>query len=121
MNASCTIISLLFALFYPNVGTVLSYFGAASGFLIIYCLPVFVHLKHKKTQMQNPILAEALQKNSYHFESRNTLASPKIIVNDDLIKSRSHYNSKKPSMLRYNIYYCLHMMIPLYGLATVVF
>jgi hypothetical protein len=88
MNASCTIISLLFALFYPNVGTVLSYFGAASGFLIIYCLPVFVHLKHKKTQMQNPILAEALQKNSYHFEKQNTLSSPKIIVNDDLIKLR---------------------------------
>lgn len=46
ITASFTIVAMLFALFYPNVGTVLAYFGAVSGLLIIYCLPVFVHLKH---------------------------------------------------------------------------
>jgi hypothetical protein len=60
MNASCTLIAMLFAMFYPNVGTVLSYFGAVSGLLIIYCLPVFVHLKYKDTSMKNPLLAEAI-------------------------------------------------------------
>jgi hypothetical protein len=74
MNASCTIISMLFAWFYPNVGIVLSYFGAVSGLLIIYCLPVFVHLKYKKTAILNPLLAEAIQRNSYDLSK--TVSSP---------------------------------------------
>ena len=41
LNAS----GFLCALFYPNVGSVLAYFGAVSGFLIIYTIPVIVHLK----------------------------------------------------------------------------
>ena len=32
------------AIFYPNVGSVLAYFGAIAGFLIIYTIPVLVHL-----------------------------------------------------------------------------
>ena len=35
---------LMFAIFYPNVGTVLAYVGAAAGFLVIYTIPVLVHL-----------------------------------------------------------------------------
>ena len=38
------IAGLLVTLFYPNVGYVLAYIGAFSGFLIIYLLPVLVHL-----------------------------------------------------------------------------
>ena len=90
MNASCTITALLFALFYPNVGTVLSYFGAVSGLLIIYCLPVFVHLKYKKTLLLNPLLAEAIQKNKFHAES-NLITSPKITLSDDFIKNRKDF------------------------------
>ena len=65
ITASFTMTATLFALFYPNVGTVLAYFGAVSGLLIIYCLPVFVHLKHMETKINNPLLAEAIKKNTY--------------------------------------------------------
>ena len=41
---SIVIINLMFALFYPNIGTVLSYVGAFCGFVIIYLLPVMVYL-----------------------------------------------------------------------------
>ena len=35
---------LMFAIFYPNVGSVLAYVGAVMGFIIIYTVPVLVHL-----------------------------------------------------------------------------
>lgn len=38
------IVCCLFALFYPNIGTVLSYVGAICGFVIIYLLPILVYL-----------------------------------------------------------------------------
>lgn len=38
------LVCMLFALFYPNIGTVLSYVGAICGFVIIYLLPILVYL-----------------------------------------------------------------------------
>ena len=46
INFGISFIPLLFALFYPNIGTILGYAGAISGFLIIYVLPVTTHLKY---------------------------------------------------------------------------
>jgi sodium-coupled neutral amino acid transporter 9 len=60
-----SIIPLLCALFYPNVGTLLSYVGALSGFVIIYCLPVMVYLKQKRLEITNPLLAEAIAQNEF--------------------------------------------------------
>ena len=60
LTVSISVIPLLCALFYPNVGTVLSYVGALSGFVIIYCLPVMVYLKKRKLEIMNPLLAEAI-------------------------------------------------------------
>ena len=45
LNVSLVLIPLAFALFYPNISTVLAYSGAISGFLIIYLFPVLVYLK----------------------------------------------------------------------------
>ena len=39
---------LMFAIFYPNVGTVLAYVGAVAGFIIIYTMPVLVYLSQIK-------------------------------------------------------------------------
>ena len=36
---------LMFALFYPNIGKLLAYIGAVTGFVCQYCFPIFVHLK----------------------------------------------------------------------------
>ena len=38
------LVCTLFALFYPNIGTLLSYVGAVCGFFIIYLLPVLVYV-----------------------------------------------------------------------------
>jgi len=65
MNLSMTLIPLLFALFYPNIGTILSYASAVSGLLIIYVFPVMVHLKQMKSRIMHPLLAEALETNEY--------------------------------------------------------
>lgn len=73
ISGSFTVIACLFALFYPNVGTVLAYFGAVSGLLIIYCLPVFVHLKYKETALLNPLLAEAIQKNQFQTTKKENM------------------------------------------------
>jgi amino acid permease len=53
-------VPLLFALFYPHVGDILSYVGAIAGFLIVYLLPVLTYLKVVRTQYENPILAKAI-------------------------------------------------------------
>ena len=45
------IVCTLFALFYPNIGTVLSYVGAVCGFVIIYLLPVLVHLAQSREEI----------------------------------------------------------------------
>jgi len=45
---SIVLFGLLFALFYPNIGTVLAYVGAACGFVIIYLLPVMVDLAQSR-------------------------------------------------------------------------
>lgn len=41
-------ICLCFALFYPNIGSILSYVGAVCGFIIIYLMPVLVYLAQSK-------------------------------------------------------------------------
>ena len=40
LNIVLILVPLLFALFYPAIGSVLAYVSAVSGFLIIYVLPV---------------------------------------------------------------------------------
>ena len=60
-----TFIPFLFALFYPNIGTVLSYVGAIAGFFIIYVVPCLVYLKYQRTKITNPLLAEAICLNEF--------------------------------------------------------
>ena len=82
LTVAITSVPLMFALFYPNVGTVLAYTGALSGFLIIYVLPVMVYLKQMKTKIEHPILAEAIRKNEFEVKGFSGATSPKIRVND---------------------------------------
>lgn len=48
---SIIFVCLVFALFYPNIGTVLSYVGAICGFVIIYFLPILVYLAQSKEEV----------------------------------------------------------------------
>jgi sodium-coupled neutral amino acid transporter 9 len=40
---------MMFALFYPNVGSILSWSGSVAGLFIIYILPCVVYVKMRKT------------------------------------------------------------------------
>ena len=44
IGVSLNLTGFMFTIFYPNVGSVLAYVGAIAGFLIIYTIPVLVHL-----------------------------------------------------------------------------
>lgn len=60
LNATISIFPLLFALFYPNIGTILGLVGSISGFLMIYTIPVFTYLKMKRLEIESPLLAAAI-------------------------------------------------------------
>lgn len=70
----------------------LSFAGALPGFLIIYLLPVMVHLKRMKTRIMNPILAEAIDHNAFGASAGQTKngipGTPKITVNDEFLRKR---------------------------------
>ena len=68
INIGINLFPLICALYIPNIGTLLSVVGTISGYLVIYVLPVFVYLKHMKTKITNPLLAEALVLNEYKTE-----------------------------------------------------
>ena len=58
-----TAIPLLFALFYPKVGSILGYAASVSGFFMIYVVPVFAYLKVEKLKITQPLLVAAMQEN----------------------------------------------------------
>jgi len=114
LNVGIITIPLLFTLFYPNIGTILGYMGALTGYLIMYILPVMVHLKRMKTRIDNPLLAEAIDMNA--FIARGQVAkpeeiggpptSPKLRIRDDFLKkNRSQMtkieSNKQKDMNRY--------------------
>ena len=63
INITISLIPLIFALFYPNIGTVLSYAASISGFFMIYVVPVMAYMKLNKIEIQHPLLADALKAN----------------------------------------------------------
>ena len=76
INVGISLVSLFFGVFYPNPGSILGYAGAISGFLMIYLIPVMTYLKMKKVEIENPLLAAAIQENEIRFmipEKRSTL------------------------------------------------
>ena len=84
---------LICALYIPHIGTLLAGISTLSGYLIIYILPVFVHLKHMRTQITNPLLAEALVMNEYkakQFEDK----SPQIVINNDFLRKKRNQEAR---------------------------
>lgn len=63
INVGISTVSLLLGVFYPKPGSILGYAGAVSGFLMIYLIPVMTYLKMKKVEIENPLLAAAIQEN----------------------------------------------------------
>ena len=93
MNVTLVFIPLLFALFYPNIGTLLAYVGAVSGFLVIFVIPIMVHLKQMRTRITNPLLAEALATNEFQMKFSDVV-SPKIELSDALIRRSKNLEAR---------------------------
>ena len=63
VNVGISLVSLSLGVFYPKPGTILGVAGATSGFLMIYLIHVITYLKMKKVEIENPLLAAAIQEN----------------------------------------------------------
>jgi hypothetical protein len=63
LNITISLIPLLFALFYPKIGSILSYTASVSGFFMIYVIPVTAYMKMRRLEITHPLLAAALQQN----------------------------------------------------------
>ena len=69
LNAAITLIPLTIALFLEEIGSLLAFTGSISGLVLIYALPVMVHLKRRYIQITNPLLAEAMARNGSALSS----------------------------------------------------
>lgn len=86
INLGISMVPLLFAIFYPNIGTVLSYASSVSGFFMIYLVPVMAYMKMKKLEILHPLLAAAIQENEVDLLvpsrrdtlPKNLMSSPKM-------------------------------------------
>ncbi len=95
LNVSITFIPFLLSIVYPNIGTVLGYVGAIAGFAIIYVYPVLVHLKHMRTKITNPLLAEAIKMNEISQAKQVPFkTSPQIAVNDKFLRKQKNMMSR---------------------------
>ncbi len=130
LNITIITIPMLFTLFYPNIGTILGYVGAFTGFAIMYLLPVMVHLKRMKLRITSPLLAEAIDMNAFQTSSvqkeNAPPSSPKININDDFLRKRRTRvaemdNQRKEDMNRYYTQCVLHTSIPIFGALIVFF
>lgn len=135
------------AIWIPNIGTLLASVSTLSGYLIIYVLPVFVYLKHQKTQIMNPLLAEALVMNEFKTKTFDD-KSPQIAVSDDILRKQRNLEARQGHVgnfggalagetqetisaieavneqakwRRYYIKYALHMVIPIYGTFVLIY
>jgi|TARA_B110000285_G_scaffold214995_1_gene260916 hypothetical protein len=61
LNIGISVVPLSMAIFYPKIGTILGYAGAASGFFMIYLIPVITYMKMRKIEILYPELASAIQ------------------------------------------------------------
>ena len=77
LNIGISTIPLIFALFYPKIGSILSYTASISGFFMIYVIPVTAYLKMKRLEITHPLLVAALQENEVHMYLPNSPMSPR--------------------------------------------
>jgi hypothetical protein len=80
----------LLSLFYPAIGVLAGYLGSVSALFCIYVLPTITYMKHKQTELENPLLAKALLENKFSIKTDNntgretvtSIKSPKIVVRE---------------------------------------
>mmetsp|Transcript_22503 Transcript_22503/g.27780 ORF Transcript_22503/g.27780 Transcript_22503/m.27780 type:complete len:139 (+) Transcript_22503:312-728(+) len=76
---------LICALYIPKISVLLSIVGTVAGYLIIYVLPIFVYMKHQRTKLTNPLLAEALVLNEFKTQKVDD-KSPQIVLSNEYLR-----------------------------------
>jgi len=76
LNIGISVVPLSMAIFYPKIGTILGYAGAASGFFMIYLIPVITYMKMRKIEILYPELASAIQQNEVQVIIPKTKSFP---------------------------------------------
>ncbi|KAJ4453616.1 Transmembrane amino acid transporter [Paratrimastix pyriformis] len=109
-------VTLMFAMFYPNIGMVLRFSGAISGVAFTYGLPSLVELlvRHRRhVEFRAALLADA---HSVHPEAAVTLdeASPLLPAAPLGPAERA---SLRHEQALYWMHFCLHGLILLFGLS----
>ena len=83
VNSTCLVVPTLITIFYPKIGSILGNIGAVAGLLIVYILPVITYLKKYRTQIEHPLLAQAIDNDQFEFRTTGAsteLKSPKIVI-----------------------------------------
>ena len=65
LNTLILIMPFCLAVWYPEVGVLAGYLGSCSALFCIFILPICTYLKHRYTEVKNPLLAKALLENEY--------------------------------------------------------
>ncbi len=60
VNTIGLLVPTLITIFYPKIGSILGSIGAIAGLLIVYVLPVITYLKKYRTEIEHPLLAQAI-------------------------------------------------------------
>jgi hypothetical protein len=133
MNFIMAIIPLSFALFYPNVGSILAYVGGVSGFTIIYCFGTFCHLKLLFLKAFWPELAKTTETNrldSNRLGDDLWYALHKILISratksDKIKKEKKDYSEEEKkkhrrAVWKFYIHLVLHVAMICMGLVTMI-
>jgi Transmembrane amino acid transporter protein len=82
VNLVNLLVPALVTIFYPKIGSILGSIGAIAGLFIVYVLPVITHLKKFRTEIEHPLLAQAIASDQYEFRTTgaNEFKSPKIVI-----------------------------------------
>ena len=82
LNFTILLVPALITIFYPQIGSILGLIGAVAGLFIVYILPVITHLKKVRTEIEHPLLAQAIAADQYEYRTTGTteFKSPKIVI-----------------------------------------
>lgn len=86
LNFTILLVPALITIFYPKIGSILGLIGAVAGLFIVYILPVITHLKKVRTEIEHPLLAQAIAADQYEYRTTgvNEFKSPKIVIRREI-------------------------------------
>jgi len=121
VNSLILILPFILAVFYPQVGKLAGYLGSVSGLFCIYVLPVITHLKALHTEINHPILSEALKNNDFTVSQASPSQSPLIAVGDRYLnRTTKNYGSEAERRKKFYISLGLGILIIVLGCFVVI-